>query len=183
MVPLYVWLKRIVHSYFFFGWTDRDEWDEHNFHIVNHHETWGLLTISCPHIFLPPKILYTPLPPSGLPSFSTRRSYPCKGTCLSSILSTTTSISALIVPTLAHPPRRLPRELPCCKPHACHWGTPPQWLCLPQAPQCFHANPRTLPLYLARTEELWCSQGTSPSARYVVRGGGRTRPRAGHPPP
>ena len=37
--------------FFSFGCTDRDDWDEHNFHIVSHRETWGLLST----YFLPPK--------------------------------------------------------------------------------------------------------------------------------
>ena len=45
--------------FFSFGCTDRDDWDEHNFHIVSHREMWGLLTISRPHIFFLQNRLYT----------------------------------------------------------------------------------------------------------------------------
>jgi hypothetical protein len=41
--------------FFFFGWTDREDWDEHNFHIASHRETWGPLHNLSSTYFLPSK--------------------------------------------------------------------------------------------------------------------------------
>jgi hypothetical protein len=171
MVSLYVWLKRIVHSYFFFGCTDRDDRDEHNFHIVSHCETWGLLTISRPPIFFLLNRLYTVA--ALWPTFPTPpvEATPAKPPAWAQFLAQLPPLApSLCLPLHAHRVAYL--ENTRATSHMLVTGVPPpKRLCLPQALNA-SAPTRTLPLYLAWMEELWRLQGMSPSARYVVRGGG-----------